>query len=147
MRFQLRFGDPESQQQCRYRTSRSRMRSVVSGATIFKEGENVLESQQSLLRTITIPEVQERSTVIKHLPILKAGSGKCTWRRSNKCTPRMAKSVCREVMANAPTDGSRSRRVKLQPRMRSRLSLRDPDSVPTIPRYTAATGNQLQNQA
>jgi len=26
------------------------------------------------------------------------------------------------------------------------LSLGDPDSVFTIPRYTAATGNQLQNQ-
>jgi len=49
-------------------------------------------------------------------------------------------------MANAPTDESRSRMHKLQTRMRSRLSLGDPDSVLTIPRYTAATGNQLQNQ-
>jgi len=37
-------------------------------------------------------------------------------------------------MANAPTDESRSRRRKSQSRMRSRLSLGDPDSVSTIPR-------------
>jgi hypothetical protein len=56
-------------------------------------------------------------------PIEKAGSGKCTWRRSNKCTPRMAKSARKEVMANAPTDESTSRMQKLQTQMRSRLSL------------------------
>ena len=49
-------------------------------------------------------------------------------------------------MANAPTDQWSSRMHKLQTRMKSRLSLGDPDSVSTIPWYTAATGNQLQNQ-
>jgi len=58
----------------------------------------------------------------------------------------MAKSARREVMANAPIDESRSRMSKLHSQMRSRLSLSDPDSVSTIPGYTAATGNQLQNQ-
>jgi len=52
-----------------------------------------------------------------------------------------------QVMANAPTDESGSRMRKLQSRMRSRLRLGDPDSVSTIARYTAATGNRLQNQS
>jgi hypothetical protein len=84
----------------------------------------VLDSQQPLPRTITVTEVQERSTVKTHLPIWKAGSGKCTWRRSNSCTPRTAKSARKEVMANAHTDESRSRMHKLQTRMRSRLKSR-----------------------
>jgi len=113
----------------------------------LKRGMTVPESQQPLPQTITLPEVQERSTVQTHSPIEKASSGKCTWRRSNNCTPRTAKSACRELMANASTDESRSRMHILQTRMRSRLSDGDPDSVSTIPRYTAATGNQLQNQA
>jgi hypothetical protein len=49
--------DPESQLQCRYRTSRTRL--IFGGATIFKEGMTVPESQQPLPRTITVPEVQE----------------------------------------------------------------------------------------
>jgi len=77
-----------------------------------------------------------------HSPIEKAGSGKCTWRRSNNCTPRTAKSARKEVMANAPTDESRSRMAMLQSRMRSHFSLGDPNSVSTIPRYTAATGKE-----
>jgi hypothetical protein len=51
--------DPESQPQCRYRKSRTRL--IFGGATIFKEGMTVPESQQHLPR-ITVPEVQERST-------------------------------------------------------------------------------------
>ena len=58
----------------------------------------------------------------------------------------MAKSARKEVMANTPTDESRSHMHKLQKQMRFRLSLGDPDSISTIQRYTAATGNQLQNQ-
>jgi len=54
--------------------------------------------------------------------------------------PATAKSAPRDVMANAPSDDSRSHMSKLQSQMRSRLSLGDPDPVSTIPRYTAATG-------
>jgi hypothetical protein len=77
-----------------------------------------------------------------HSPMEKAGSGKCTWRRSNISTPRTAKSAGKAVMANAPTDESGSRMPMLQSRMRSRLSHADPNSVSTIPRYTAATGKE-----
>ena len=59
----------------------------------------------------------------------------------------MAKSARKEAMANAPTGETRSRMHKLQTRMRSRLSLGDPNSISTIPRYTAATANGLQNQS
>jgi len=57
----------------------SRMRFVVSGATIFKRGMTVLKSQP-LPQTITVPEVQERSTVrfIHQLRILAANDDKCT---------------------------------------------------------------------
>jgi len=68
-----------------------------------------------------------------HSPIEETSSGKCTWRRINNYTLRTAKSACREVMANAPTDESRSHMSKSQSRMRSRLSLGDPDSVSAIP--------------
>jgi hypothetical protein len=36
---------------------------VFGGATIFKEGMTVPESQQLLPQTTTVPELQERSTV------------------------------------------------------------------------------------
>jgi len=81
-----------------------------------------------------------------HSPIEKASSGKYIWRRRNSCTLRTVQSAHREVMANAPTNESRCHMSKLQSQMRSRLSLGDQDSVSTIPRYTAATGNQLENQ-
>ena len=103
------------------------------------------ESQQFLSRTMTLLEVQEQSTETQS-PIVKARSGKCTWSMSNYWTLRTARSARREMMAYAPTDESRSRMSKLLYRIRSRLSFGDPDSVSTITRYTAATGNHLQNQ-
>jgi len=127
-------------------TAQSRTRLISGGATIFKEGDDsagIATTPTANYRTGSAG-TKHRET---HSPIEKAGSGKCTWRRSNNCTPRTAKSARKEVMANAPTDESRSRMHKLQTRMRSRLSLGDPDSVSTIPRYTAATGNRLQNQS
>ena len=69
------------------------------------------DSQQPLPRTITVPEVQERSTV----------------KRIHQKRRLAAKSACRDVMANAPTDESRSRMRKSQSRMRSRLSLDNPE--------------------
>jgi len=131
--------------QCRYRTSLTRL--IFGGATIFKEGDD----SAGFATTLNANNYRTGSAGTKHhethSPIEKAGSGKCTWRRSKNCTPRTAKSAGKEVMANAPIDESRSRMHKLQTRIRSRLSLSDPDSVSTIPRYTAATGNQLQNQS
>jgi len=82
----------------------------------------VPDSQQPLPQTITVPEVQERSMKRIHQQRRLA----------------TAKSAPRDVMANAPTDESISHMRKLQSRMRSRLSLGDPDSVSAIPRYTAA---------
>ena len=113
--------DPESQLQCRYRTSRTRL--IFGGATIFKEGDDSAGIATTPPRTITVPEVQERSTV----------------KRIHQKRRLAAKSTRKEVMANAPTDESGSRMHNLQSRIRSRLSLGDPDSVSTIPRYTAAT--------
>jgi len=130
-----------TQQQCRYRTSWSRMRFVFSGATILTEGDD----SAGITTTPTTNNYRTGSAGTKHethSPIEKASSGKCTWRRSNNCTPRTAKSAPREVMTNAPTDKSRSRMRKSQSRIRSRLSLGDPNSVSTIPRYTAATGKE-----
>jgi len=54
-----------------------------------------------------------------------------------------AKCAPGEVMANAPTDEFRSSLPKLKPQMRFWLSLSNSDSVSTIPRYTAATGNNF----
>ena len=50
-------------------------------------------------------------------------------------------------MANAPTDESKGRMPKLQSRMRFRLRLGDPDSVSTIPRYTAAAGKSTSESS
>ena len=69
------------------------------------------DSQQPLTRTITVPEVQERNTV-KRIHQLR--------RLAAACAPR-------EVMANTPTDESRSHMSKLQSRMISRLSLDNPE--------------------
>jgi len=57
----------------------SRMRLVVSGATIFKREMTVLESQP-LPQTITVPDVQEWSTVrfIHKSRRLAANDNKCT---------------------------------------------------------------------
>ena len=96
--------DPESQLQCRYRTSRTRL--ISGGATIFKEGDD----STGIATILTANNYRTGSAGTKHcethLPIEKASSGKCTWRRSNNCTPRTAKSARREVMANAPTEES-----------------------------------------
>jgi len=63
----------------RYFAEPSRMRVVVSGATIVKRGMTILESQP-LPETITVPEVQEQSSVkfIHHLKRLAANDDKCT---------------------------------------------------------------------
>jgi len=82
------------------------------------------ESRPLLARTITVPDVQERSTV-KRIHQLRSLTPAC---------------ACREVMANSPTDESRGRTGKSQSRIRSQLSLGDPNWFLTIPRYTAATG-------
>ena len=148
--FRALFRDAESctympELQCRYRTSLTRL--IFGGATIFKEGDDTA----GFATTLPANNYRTGSAGTKHCemhsPIWKAGSGKCTWRRSDNCTPRTAKNAPREVMANVPTDESRSRMRKSQSRMRSRLSLGDPDSVSTIATYTAATGKRLQNQS
>ena len=95
----------------------------------------VPESQQPLPQTITVPEVQERSTMkrihqYRRLAVASAQGEEST---------NVLRSAPREVMANSLTDESRCRRPKLHAEY-------DPDSVLTIPRYTAAAGNQLQNQ-
>jgi hypothetical protein len=96
--------DPESQLQCRYRTSRTRL--IFGGATIFKEGDD----SAGFATTLTAKNYRTGSAGTKycemHSPIEKASSGKCTRRRSNNCTPRTTKSARRDVMANASTDES-----------------------------------------
>jgi len=81
--------DPESQLQCRYRTSRTRL--IFDGATIFKEGDDTA----GFATTLTANNYRTGSAGTKHCemhsPIEKASSGKRTWRRSNNCTPRTAK--------------------------------------------------------
>jgi hypothetical protein len=124
-RIRSRIRSRVTQLQYRYRTSRTRF--VFGGATIFKEGDD----SAGFATTLTANNYRTGSAGTKHRethsPIEKAGSGKCTWRRSNNCTPRTAKSANKEVVANAPTDESRSRMHKLQTRMRSRLCLGDPE--------------------
>ena len=130
IRSRLSLGDPELHS---YNTDTEQAVRDLSLAEqrSLKRGITVPDSQQPLPRTITVPEVQERSTV----------------KRIHQKRKLAAKSTRKGVMANAPTDESGSRRHKLQTRMRSRLSLGDRNSVSTIPRYKAATGNRLQNQA
>jgi len=70
-----------------------------------------------------------------------------SWISSNNCNPGMAKSAWRELMAHVSTYESRSYIANLHSKMRSQLSLSDPNSVSTILKYPAATENQLQNQA
>jgi len=132
--------DPELQLQYGYRPNL--MRLISCGATIFKEGD-------ASARITTTPTAnyltgsagtKHRAT---HCPIEKAASRKSTWRRSNNCTPRTAKRASKEAMANAATDESRSRMRHLNTWIRFWLSLGDPDSVLTIPRHSAATGNLL----
>jgi len=127
--------------QCRFRTSWSRTRFVFGGAMILKEGDD----SAGIATTPTTNNYRTGSAGTKHethSPMEKASSVKCMWRRSNNCTPRIAKSAPRVVMTNAPTDQSRSRMRRSQSRMRSQLSLGDPNSVSTIPRYTGATGKE-----
>jgi len=77
--------DPVLQQQCRYRTSRTRL--VFGGATILKEGDDSAE-------IATTPTANYRTGNARtkhhesHSPIEKAGSGMCTQRRDGKHTYR-----------------------------------------------------------
>jgi len=136
--------DPESQLRCQYRTSHTRL--IFGRATIFKEGDD----NAGFATPLTTYNYHTGRAGTKHhemhSPIEMASSGKGTWRRSNSCTPPTEESARREVIANTPIDESKSCISKLQFRMRSRLSLGNPNSVSSIPRYAAASGNQLQNQ-
>jgi len=132
--------DPESQLQCRYHTSCTGL--IFGGAMIFKEGDDSAGIATTPNANNYCTGRAETKPREMHSPIKKAGSGKCTWRRSNNCTPRTAKSACKEVMANASTDESRSRMAMLQSQMRSQLSLGNPNSLSTLSRYTAATGKE-----
>jgi len=76
----------------------------------LKWGMAVPDSQQPLPQTITVPEVQKRSSV----------------KRIHQRRRLVAKSASRDVMANTPTDESRSRISILQTRMRSRHSFGNP---------------------
>jgi len=101
-----------------------------AGQPSLKRGITVPESQQPLPWAMTVPQMQERSTI----------------KRIHKWKRLVSACALREVMANTATDESRNCMSKVQSRMRSRLGLGDPDSVSTIPRYPAAAANQLQNQ-
>ena len=74
----------------RYRAEPSCMRLVVSGATIFKRGLTVLESQP-IPQTITVPKVQERTTVIFIHQLRRQAA-------------RTTISAPSQVMASTPTD-------------------------------------------
>jgi hypothetical protein len=95
----------------------------------------VLESQNPLPRT-TVLKVQERSTMKLIHQYRKLAAASVQGEESTN----VLRIATREVMAHTPTDESRYRMFKLHAEY-------DPDSVSTIPRYTAATGNKLQNQA
>ena len=167
---------PESQLQCRYRTSRTRL--VFGGATIFKEGDD----RAGFAKTPTA-NYHTGSAGTKHCgthsPIEKASNGeKCIQRSDGKHTYRWIKkphvqvTIPNEIPTQSrrsqlslgdpnsvsaiPTQSRRSRLSLGDPDSvsaipthsgRSRLSLGEPDPVSTIPRNTAATGNPLQNQS
>jgi len=84
------------------------MRLVAGGATTFrKRGMTVPESQTTLPQTITVPEVQERSTVryihqLRRLAAASAPRDELTW------TQRTTISAPSQVMASTPTDESTS---------------------------------------
>jgi hypothetical protein len=133
MRSRLGFGDPESHG---YNADTAPDEAVCEKSSAeqrsLKWGTTVPVLQQPLPQTITVPEVQERSTVkrihqCRRLAVANAEGEEST---------NVLRSVPREVMANAPTDESTCRMPKSH-------SEYDSDSVLTIPRYTAATGNPV----
>ena len=83
MRSQLSFGDPESQLQYRYHTSRTRL--IFGGATIFKEGDD----SAGFGTTVNANNYRTGNAGMKHhethSPIAKASNGeKCTQRSNGK---------------------------------------------------------------
>jgi len=87
---------------------RRHMRLVAGGATTFKRGGWPCRNRkQPLTQTITVPEVQERSTVrfihqLRRLAVASAPRDESTW------TQRTTISAPSQVMASTPTDESTS---------------------------------------
>ena len=96
--------DPELQQQCRYRTSRTRL--IFGGATIFKEGDD----SAGFATTLPLNNYRTGSTGTTHRethsPIEKASNGeKCTRRSDAKHTYRWIKKRFRtrqKMILNIP---------------------------------------------
>ena len=116
-----------TQLQCRYHTSWSSTRLVFGGTTIFEDGDDSAWFATTLTANNYATGSAETKNCETHLPIEKASSGKCTWRRSNNCTLRTVKRAPSEVMANTLANESRSHMHMLQARMRSWLSLDNPE--------------------
>jgi len=113
----------------------------------LKRGMTVPESQQPLPRTITVPDMQEVSTV-KHIYQSRRLAAASAHGEEAKIVLRERRMVYAEQWAQTNLEKvSINDMAKLQSRTRSRLSLGDPDSVSTIWRHIATTGNQLQNEA
>jgi len=137
--------------QWRYRTSRTRL--IFGGVMIFKEKDDSAWFAMTLntknYRTGSawtkhwnaFPDwvgKQRQVHMEKKQQLYSENSEKCTQGSDGKPTYRWIKKPYAPV--TNPNE-------ILTQSWRSWLSLGDPDSVSTIPRYTAATGNQLQNQA
>jgi len=117
--------DPHLQLQCQYHTSHTR--SIMGRGNIFKEGDG--SAGIATIRTRYNHHTGSAGTKDQemHPPRDKASSIKCTWRKSNNCTPRTAKSASKEMMAKSVTHQSSSCMSKLRTPMRTRLSISDPD--------------------
>jgi len=87
-RIRSRIRSRVTQLQCRYRTSRSRMRYVLSGATIVEEGDD----RAGFATTLNVSNYRTRNSGTKHhhthSPMEKAGIGMCTQRSDGKRTYR-----------------------------------------------------------
>jgi len=96
---------------------------------------------------LTVHNLGTRSAAPKHSEthsgIELASSCYCTLRRTNSCTLRSAKSACREMMANTPTDEGWWCMHKVQSTKRSQLSLSNPESVTKILWYSAVTEKSI----
>jgi len=117
--------DSESKLLWRYHTSHQRL--IVTRARIIAEGDD----NAAFATTLNANNFHTGSVGMNHhqpySPIEKTASGSCSWRRSNKCKPRIAKSAPRDVIAIATTNEWQSHMFMSQSQMRSQLSLDHPE--------------------
>jgi hypothetical protein len=121
--------DPQVLQYCTHRTGHTRLN--FGRATIFEVGDDSARFAITPTANNYCKANAETKLCETHSTIEKAGSS----------------NLRRKVMANAPTNESRSRMRNKQFPLRSQFSVADPNWVSVFPRYTVATGHWLQNQS